>query len=142
MQETKTVSTRIICEAPLRKDATLAKSRAADRAHGGPLTWIATGSARQAAKVARRDDLVLEHFRLVKAIAVSVDEKLPVHVEFANLAQSGVDGLLGAATKFEADAQVNFSLYAKHRIKGAIHGRPTAASPKFQKTNMRDGNHD
>jgi DNA-directed RNA polymerase specialized sigma subunit len=120
MNGNKTVSTRFIRKTPLGKQGALARSRADGPMHRAPLLWMTTSSARQAAKLTRRDGLVLQHFRLVKAIAVSVHEKLPVHVELANLVQSGVNGLLDAATKFEADAQVDFSLYAKHRIKGAI----------------------
>ena len=68
----------------------------------------------------RRDELILKHLSLVSAIATRVHESLPVHVDLDDLIHAGVMGLFDAATKFQADKQVTFSAYAKHRIKGAI----------------------
>ncbi len=79
-----------------------------------------SAAAAQAAKLARRDRVVLEHLPLVKAIAVRVHENLPVHVEVDDLVHAGILGLFDAATKYNPDKQVAFSSYAKHRIKGAI----------------------
>ncbi len=67
-----------------------------------------------------RDRIVLEHLPLVKAIAVRVHENLPVHVDLDDLIHAGVLGLFDAATKYDADKNVAFQSYAKHRIKGAI----------------------
>jgi len=77
-------------------------------------------SAQQAARLARRDRVVLEHLPLVKAIAVRVHENLPVHVDLDDLVHAGILGLFDAANKFDPDKQVVFSSYAKHRVKGAI----------------------
>ncbi len=74
----------------------------------------------QAARMARRDRVVLEHLPLVKAIAVRVHENLPVHVDLDDLVHAGILGLFDAANKFNPEKQVVFSSYAKHRIKGAI----------------------
>src|SRR6202790_5654469 len=74
----------------------------------------------QATKIARRDRIVLEHLPLVKAIAVRVHENLPVHVDLDDLIHAGVLGLFDAASKYNADKNVAFSAYAKHRIKGAM----------------------
>jgi RNA polymerase sigma factor for flagellar operon FliA len=79
-----------------------------------------TTAISQAAKIARRDRIVLEHLPLVKAIAVRVHENLPVHVDLDDLVHAGVLGLFDAASKFNPEKQVAFSSYAKHRIKGAI----------------------
>jgi RNA polymerase sigma factor for flagellar operon FliA len=73
-----------------------------------------------AARLARRDRVVLEHLPLVKAIAVRVHENLPVHVDLDDLVHAGILGLFDAANKYNPDKQVVFSSYAKHRIKGAI----------------------
>ena len=78
-----------------------------------------TGAA-QAARLARRDRVVLEHLPLVKAIAVRVHENLPVHVDLDDLVHAGILGLFDAASKYNPEKQVVFSSYAKHRIKGAI----------------------
>ncbi|MCS6951541.1 MAG: FliA/WhiG family RNA polymerase sigma factor [Bryobacterales bacterium] len=69
---------------------------------------------------AQRDQLVLQHLPLVKAIAVRVHENLPVHVELDDLVHAGILGLFDAAKKFNPAKKVAFASYAKHRIKGAI----------------------
>ena len=79
-----------------------------------------TKAEREQAMRERRDQVVLEHLPLVKAIAVRVHENLPVHVEVDDLVHAGILGLFDAATKYNPDKQVAFSAYAKHRIKGAI----------------------
>ena len=67
-----------------------------------------------------RDQVVLEHLPLVRAIATRVHENLPVHVDVDDLIHAGIMGLFDAATKYNPDKKVAFSAYAKHRIKGAI----------------------
>lgn len=69
---------------------------------------------------AERDELVLKHLPLVRAIAVRVYENLPVHVDVDDLVHAGIMGLLDAAVKYNGEKQVSFHGYAKHRIKGAI----------------------
>lgn len=77
-------------------------------------------AAIQAAKLTKRDRVVMENLSLVKAIAVRVHDSLPVHVDLDDLVHAGILGLFDAATKFNPDKKVVFSSYAKHRIKGAI----------------------
>jgi RNA polymerase sigma factor for flagellar operon FliA len=67
-----------------------------------------------------RDQLVLDHLSLVKAIALRVHESLPVHVDLDDLVHAGVMGLFDAATKYDSHKEVAFKSYAKHRIKGSI----------------------
>jgi RNA polymerase sigma factor for flagellar operon FliA len=67
-----------------------------------------------------RDQMILEHLPLVKAIAIRVHESLPVHVDLDDLIHAGVLGLIDAVAKYRAEKNVAFSSYAKHRIKGAI----------------------
>ncbi len=74
----------------------------------------------EAARLARRDQIVLEHLPLARAIALRVHENLPVHVDLDDLVHAGILGLFDAVTKFNPDKMVTFSSYAKHRIKGAI----------------------
>jgi len=88
--------------------------------HSAQTNPAAAKASAQAAKLARRDRVVLEHVPLVKAIAVRVHENLPVHVDLDDLVHAGILGLFDAASKFNPDKQVVFSSYAKHRIKGAI----------------------
>jgi RNA polymerase sigma factor FliA len=67
-----------------------------------------------------RNEIVLEHLPLVKAIAIRVHEGLPVYVDLDDLVHAGVLGLFDAVDKYDATKNVAFQAYAKHRIKGAI----------------------
>lgn len=67
-----------------------------------------------------RDQIVLQHLPLVKAIAIRVHENLPVHVDLDDLVHAGVLGLFDAVAKYDDAKNVAFPAYAKHRIKGAI----------------------
>jgi RNA polymerase sigma factor for flagellar operon FliA len=67
-----------------------------------------------------RNQLVVEHLPLVRAIAIRVYENLPVHVDLDDLVHAGILGLFDAALKYDGDKQVTFKSYAKHRIKGAM----------------------
>ena len=67
-----------------------------------------------------RDQIVLDHLSLVKAIAIRVHENLPVHVDLDDLIHAGVLGLFDAVNKYDSAKNVAFQSYAKHRIKGAI----------------------
>jgi RNA polymerase sigma factor for flagellar operon FliA len=69
---------------------------------------------------AARDQIVLEHLPLVKAIAIRVHESLPVHLDVDDLVHAGILGLIDAVAKYRPEKKVAFSSYAKHRIKGAI----------------------
>src|SRR5579872_3120899 len=77
---------------------------------------------RRQKKVSReiRDQVVLAHLPLVKAIAIRVHENLPVHVDLDDLVHAGVLGLFDAVKKYDSSKNVAFHAYAKHRIKGAI----------------------
>ncbi len=79
-------------------------------------------SARRRSKLTQehRDQIVLDHLPLVKAIAIRVHENLPVHVDLDDLIHAGVMGLFDAVTKYDGTKNVVFHAYAKHRIKGAI----------------------
>ena len=68
----------------------------------------------------KRDQIVLDHLPLVKAIAIRVHESLPVHVDLDDLIHAGVMGLFDAVIKYDGGKNVVFHAYAKHRIKGAI----------------------
>jgi RNA polymerase sigma factor for flagellar operon FliA len=80
----------------------------------------AAAATTENSRLARRNQVVMDHLPLVKAIAVRVHENLPVHVDLDDLVHAGILGLFDAADKFNPEKQVAFSSYAKHRIKGAI----------------------
>src|SRR5215469_8515392 len=68
----------------------------------------------------KRDEVVLAHLSLVRAIAIRVHENLPVHVDLDDLIHAGVLGLFDAVDKYDDGKRVEFQAYAKHRIRGAI----------------------
>ncbi len=85
----------------------------------------ATGAATKRApetqdKELTREERIIKHLPLVRAIASRVREGLPVQVELDDLAHAGVMGLFDAVDKYNPDKGVVFHLYAKHRIRGAI----------------------
>ena len=85
------------------------------------MTTVQSVSVRRR-KVSRedRDRIVLENLPLAKVIAIRVHENLPVHVDLDDLIHAGVLGLFDAVEKYDAQRNVSFQGYAKHRIKGAI----------------------
>ena len=61
------------------------------------------------------------HYRpLVRMVAHRTAERLPGHVEPADLVQSGVFGLLDAIDRFDPDRCSRFESYAVPRIRGAV----------------------
>jgi RNA polymerase sigma factor FliA len=118
MTKTKAIFVNFIRTAPLRKEKALAGPISTRVFRGPPVTT--TRSALLAAKLARRDSLVMDHLPLVRAIAINMHLKLPLMLELDDLVQAGIIGLFGAADKFDAARQGVFSHYAKHRIKGAM----------------------
>lgn len=68
----------------------------------------------------KRDQRILDHIGLAKAIAYRIHQMLPVQVELDDLFQAGILGLLDAAQKYDTKRRVDFVSYAKHRIRGAI----------------------
>lgn len=69
---------------------------------------------------ATRDQLVMDHMDLVKAIAGQVRRGLAVHVEMDDLQHAGMMGLIDAASKYAQNKDVPFHVYAKHRVRGAV----------------------
>src|SRR5208282_5756519 len=70
-----------------------------------PAVHTKSNGTAQAARLARRDRVVLEHLPLVKAIAVRVHENLPVHVDLDDLVHAGILGLFDAANKYNPEKQ-------------------------------------
>ncbi len=67
-----------------------------------------------------RDQLVMEHVGLVKAMASRLANRLPPQVEVAELVSVGVLGLIDAAGRFKPSLGVPFSAFARRRIHGAM----------------------
>ena len=67
-----------------------------------------------------RERVLMEQLPQVRYIARRIHERLPRHVAFEDLVHAGVVGLIDALNKFDLSKQVQFSSYAKFRIRGAI----------------------
>ena len=63
---------------------------------------------------------MVDHYSLVRVIALRVQASMPRYVELDDLIHAGVIGLMDAASKFDPAKEVAFPSYAKHRIRGAI----------------------
>jgi len=66
------------------------------------------------------EDLVIEHANLVKRIAQHLAARLPASVDIDDLVQSGMIGLLEAASNYDASRGASFETYAGIRIRGAM----------------------
>jgi RNA polymerase sigma factor FliA len=67
-----------------------------------------------------RERILMEQLPQVRSIARRIHDRLPRHVPFEDLIHSGVVGLVDALNKFDLSKRVQFSSYAKFRIRGAI----------------------
>jgi len=69
---------------------------------------------------AERERILMDQLPQVRYIARRIHDRLPRHVPFEDLVHAGVLGLIDALNKFDLSKQVQFSSYAKFRIRGAI----------------------
>ncbi|MGB6633125.1 MAG: sigma-70 family RNA polymerase sigma factor, partial [Terriglobales bacterium] len=69
---------------------------------------------------AERERILMEQLPQVRYIARRIHDRLPRHVPFEDLVHAGVVGLIDALNKFDLSKHVQFSSYAKFRIRGAI----------------------
>jgi len=69
---------------------------------------------------ATRDQLVMTHVDLVKAMASRLRRRLPSQVEISELVSVGVLGLIDAATRYQPTLGVPFDAFARRRIQGAM----------------------
>ena len=66
------------------------------------------------------EDFVVQYRPLVKKIALYIKRRLPSHIEYDDLLQSGLVGLLEAKRNFKQNTGATFETYASIRIRGAI----------------------
>jgi len=69
---------------------------------------------------ADRERMLTEQLPQVRYIARRIHDRLPRHVPLEDLVHAGVLGLMDALHKFDRSKHVQFSSYAKFRIRGAI----------------------
>jgi RNA polymerase sigma factor for flagellar operon FliA len=65
-------------------------------------------------------DLVKRHLPLVRTIARSVARTLTVRVDVDDLEGHGMEGLLGAARRYDRGRGASFATFAGYRIRGAM----------------------
>ena len=59
-------------------------------------------------------------YSLVKRVAYHLSSRLPSNIAIEDLIQAGMEGLLQAQKVFDASRGINFELFAKTRIRGAM----------------------
>ena len=67
-----------------------------------------------------QEKLLTDHIDLVKRIAYHLIARLPAHTEIEDLMQSGMMGLLEAATNYDPTRGASFATFAGIRIRGAM----------------------
>ncbi|MFN8057704.1 MAG: RNA polymerase sigma factor FliA [Vicinamibacterales bacterium] len=72
------------------------------------------------AKLSERDELVMNHVGLVKAMAHRLAQRLPSQVEMTDLIGVGVLGLIDAAGRYRPSMGVPFDAFARRRVQGAM----------------------
>ncbi len=76
--------------------------------------------ATQEVAVMERNQLVLQHVGLVKALAHRLAQRLPSQVELSDLISVGVIGLIEAAQRYRPSMGVPFDAFARRRLQGAM----------------------
>lgn len=67
-----------------------------------------------------REQLILEHYPLVRTIASRMIRRFPSSVELEELVNVGTLGLIDAVDRFEENRSISFRAYARIRVQGAI----------------------
>jgi len=71
-------------------------------------------------QIDERNRLVMEELPQVYYIAARIRDRLPQHVPLEDLVNAGVLGLLAAFRNYDSSKRVQFTTFAKFRIRGAI----------------------
>lgn len=85
---------------------------------------------------------LLAHVGLVKRVALHLKGRLPNFMELDELIQVGMIGLIEAKSSFDASKGVDFEVFAKNRVRGAIldQVRKMSYLPRSAIVNIRDHN--
>lgn len=88
----------------------------------------------------RRRELVEANLPLVEHVVLRVSANFPRHVDRQELLGAGMMGLVEAATRFEFDRSVPFSVFAARRIRGSVLDlvRSTDWAPRSLRQQARD----
>lgn len=85
-----------------------------------PLAHAAPIPACKSELANERNQSVIDHLPMIRAIARRIHRGLPLHVEVEDLVSAGVLGLMDAWARFDERKQVQFRSYAQFRVRGAI----------------------
>ena len=66
------------------------------------------------------DSSVTNQYTLVRRVAYHLRSRLPSNISTDDLVQAGMEGLLQAKSAFDHSRGINFELFAKTRIRGAM----------------------
>ena len=90
----------------------------------------------------KENDRLLEHIGLVKRVALHLKTRLPNFMEIDELIQVGTIGIIEAAKSFDNSKGVEFEIFARTRIRGAIldQVRKLSYLPRSAMVNIRDHN--
>ena len=88
------------------------------------------------------NDELTKHIGLVKRVALHLKTRLPNFMELEELIQVGTIGLIEAAKSFDDSKGVDFEIFARTRIRGAIldQVRKLSYLPRSAIVNIRDHN--
>ncbi len=88
------------------------------------------------------DQGLMAHVGLVKRVAIHLKGRLPNFMELDELIQVGMIGLIEANNTFNGEKGVDFEVFAKNRIRGAIldQVRKMSYLPRSAIVNLRDHN--
>jgi RNA polymerase sigma factor for flagellar operon FliA len=88
------------------------------------------------------DERVLKNIGLVKRVALHLKSRIPNFMELDELIQVGTIGLIEAVKSFDASKGVDFDVFAKNRIRGAIldQVRKMSYLPRSAMVNIREHN--
>ena len=93
-------------------------------------------------KASQSNDELMKHIGLVKRVALHLKTRLPNFMELDELIQVGTIGLIEAAKSFDDKKGVEFEVFARTRIRGAIldQVRKLSYLPRSAIVSIRDHN--
>ena len=93
-------------------------------------------------RASQDNDALMQHIGLVKRVALHLKTRLPNFMELDELIQVGTIGLIEAAKSFDDSKGVEFEVFARTRIRGAIldQVRKLSYLPRSAIVNIRDHN--
>lgn len=84
------------------------------------LRAVPTPAPEAEAEAPTREQLLITHHEMVRAIAIRLAQRLPGHVEVEELVNIGFLGLIDALERYDASRGVPFRAFAELRVRGAM----------------------